>query len=419
MIFDLITILILVIISIVSIIAGVISATIYRRASKKIKYKALDGMRNVYSRKITEYFESGDIHEKIVELTSKINSTKWHAIEEIMLDIIADKRYENDAKRLFVKMGYADYYEKRLRKKNVIQRASAIDKLGKMRCGRATEKLIPLLKDENPEIVTVTVRSLSKIGSPIGLRSILDGIPKFLSRPLVTVKTIETSLANFGKAAIPSLVEYCGIYPEPMCKALVLEILSALNAVEAVPLALSNLSHQDPEVRSKALKIIGAVGDGLQDSDIPRVAGLLSDPVWFVRLQAARALGNMRREETIDKLGDALLDSNWQVRNAAAMALTKFGNRSLHVFLGTLLYKDRYAKESICEEIQRTDFIDALFGNLNSKDICVYKKSRQILEIMNSLGYCTPFHECINTGTEEKIKYELEIILSQEQPPPP
>lgn len=412
---DLITILILIIIFIVSVIIGIIFAAIYRRGSQSIKYRELDKKRLVISRSVIEHFAIGNIFEKEQDLRSRTGSAKWHAVEEILLDTMSTDIYRDDSIALLLKLGYVDHYEKQIRKKNVITRASAIDKLGKMRSARSVDKIVGFLKDEDPEIVTVTVRSLSKIGSAAGLRSILEEIPTLLSVPLVTVKTIETSIANFGKSdSIPLLIEYGNKYEDPVCRALILDMLSSLGAREAVPLALSNLAHADPEVRSKAVKIIGEAGDGIDDSTASQAAAMLSDPAWFVRLQAAKAMGNLRYENALEVLGDTLLDTNWQVRNAVATALTKFGNRSIDIFLGTLLYKDRYAKESICEEIQRTGFIDTLFENINATDISVYKKSKRILEIMRSINYCAPFQQYLNNGANRKTRYEIEIIMSQE-----
>lgn len=412
---DLKTILMVVILVVVLVIMVLVVATVSRRALRGKRYKILDRHRDFYSKKIGEFLESGMGSNIIGELAFPPNSLKWHAIHEILLDISATGKHGEKLESIFMGTGYVDYYEKKLSSRNNITKASAIDKLGKMRCERPTAKLIGLLKDENPEIVSVTVRALSRIGSPAGLRGILEEIPNLLSRSLVTVKTIETSVANFGPASFPLLIEYGEKYHDPMCKALVLEMLSALSSGEAIPLALSHLDHQDPEVRSKSLKLIGAAGAGLDDSAIAQAAARLADPVWFVRLQAAKAMGNLRYEKAMERLGDTLLDNNWQVRNAAATALTKFGNHSIDIFLGTLLYKDRYAKESICEEIQRTDFIDILFENMNAKDLPLYKKSREILDIMKSINYCAPFYQYLITGTNEKTKYELELILKKEQ----
>ncbi|MBF8258654.1 MAG: pbs lyase heat-like repeat protein [Actinobacteria bacterium] len=191
--FDLTEILILIIILIFSIVAGIFSAAIYRRTSRGIRYRNLDRARNLYSNKVGKYLDSGNIQTTISELASRANTTEWHAMEEVLLDMMEQANHADKIKVLLLELGYVDYYERRLGKNNIIKRASAIYKLGKMRCERSTWKLIPYLKDGNPEIVTVTIRSLSKIGMPIGLVSILDEIPNILTKPLSSKKTLENS----------------------------------------------------------------------------------------------------------------------------------------------------------------------------------------------------------------------------------
>jgi HEAT repeat protein len=407
--------LLIAILFVLSIIVVIFFATIYRRASQSSRYRELDRKKDLYAKIIQDHIQTSGIPRDLSGLASKVDSTEWHAVEHVLLEMMGRRDHENEVKSLFETLGYADHYEKNLGKKNVITKASAIDMLGKMRCERSLGKLVGLLQDENPEIVTVTVRAIGKIGSAMGLRRLLEEMPRLLSNSLVTVKTIETSLAHFGGSSVAILVEYGEKCDDPLCKALLLEVLSSAGPGGVASLALSNLQHPDPEVRSRALKVLGAAGDGLEGSVPAKAETLLSDPVWFVRLQAARAMGNLGYEAAIDKLGDALLDKNWQVRNAAATALTKFGNRSLSTFLGTLMYRDRYAKESICEEIQKTGFIDILFDNLHSGDAALYAKSRQVLEIMKSLDYCTPLLEYADAGTNETTRFELQRILNPEK----
>jgi len=138
---------------------------------------------------------------------------------------------------------------------------------------------------------------------------------------------------------------------------------------------------------------------------------LLEDRVWFVRLQAAKALGTLRYERAVDKLGALLLDQNWQVRNAAARALTHIGDASLDVFLDILRYKDRYAKGSICEELERTNFTRTLIENLTSPDKRTHEKSRDILRIMHSLNFSTPIYDYLNSGKDNGIKHEMASLI--------
>lgn len=411
--FDLTAILLALILLVALVIVSLFFATVCRRALRGRRFKQLDEQRELTSNRMNDYLASGTAFDRLGELASPAHSMRWQALEENLLTLLASGQYENEIRRLFVELGYVAYYERQLLSSNTITKASAIDKLGKMQSERSTDKLVKLLRDENPEIAGVAVRSISKIGSPAGLKCILDELPNLLSKSLVSIKTIKNSLSNFGPDNTPTLVEYGEKYDDPMCTSLILEILATLSATEAVPLAFANFHHPDPEVRSKALKVVGAAGNGVPDPEKARIVPLLNDPVWFVRLQAARSLGSLRYEKAIDNLGDTLLDTSWQVRNAAASALTRFGNRSIGVFLGTLEYKDRYAKESICEEIEKTNFIDVLIGNLESTDMDVYDRSKQILLIMNSLDYRTPLFEYRKTGTNDTIKRELDIILTQ------
>ena len=129
----------------------------------------------------------------------------------------------------------------------------------------------------------------------------------------------------------------------------VLEVLSHLGAQEALPFALSQLRHTNAEVRARALKAIGTIAVDLTGFDGGQLVPSLHDSVWFVRLQAANALGNINYKKAPYELGKLLLDEKWQVRNAAAVALGKIGDASLDIFLDILNSTDLYAKQSVCE----------------------------------------------------------------------
>jgi hypothetical protein len=136
---------------------------------------------------------------------------------------------------------------------------------------------------------------------------------------------------------------------------------------------------------------------------------LLQDPVWFVRLQAIRSIRVMGNEAAAPLIGKLIYDGNWQVRNEAAQALTALGERSLDIFLDILTGSDRYAKDSICEEIEKTDYSSQLIKNLTAPDGDLQKKSRQVLEIMHSLGFSTPLNDYLE---KEHDDAERELILS-------
>jgi hypothetical protein len=395
-----------------------LAVTVFRRISHGRRYGKLDRLRAFYARELPRAFHSGEVPGSLSLFAARPGSLKWQAIEDVLFDLSTDNLFEKQILDLFLDLGYVSHYERGLKSRNVVAKATAADKLGRIRSTSSAENLVDLLDEDNPEIISVAVRSLSKIGTPAALIAILDRMPVLLSRGLISRKMLENSLRVFGRSGVPILLEYAGKNPDPDSEASILEVLAVLAAREALPVALEALRHPNPEMRSKALKLVGAAGDGLEERQKDRVTDLLNDPVWFVRLQAAKALGALRYGKAADSLGDRLCDENWQVRNGAALALTRFGNKAIPIFLGTLECKDRYAKESICEEIEKTGFIDLLIENMDAGRDEGHPRSmemsKEILRTMISLDYCTPLREYLQRGTNERIKRELALILRGE-----
>jgi HEAT repeat protein len=100
------------------------------------------------------------------------------------------------------------------------------------------------------------------------------------------------------------------------------------STADSLRFALANLRANDAEVRAKAIKVIGRSGACSESFDLEALSPLLKDPVWFVRLLAVNALGNLKYCGSLDTLGTLLLDPKWQVRNAAARALANIGDGS-------------------------------------------------------------------------------------------
>lgn len=389
------------------------AATI-RRVLHSRKYKKVDKQREAYRERLRSVLDSGEVFQKINDFLSSPKSVKFQAIEDVLLALINEEKYKKDVKELFNRLGYVAFYGKRLKSRNIITRASAIDKLGKMLNKSSTDKLIDMLKTKNAETISVAVRSLSKIGSIEGLKGILEHLPYLLKESLIARKTIETSFINFGIAAIPLLIEYGKKHGDPGITASILEVLSYMPDRMSYSFAIDNLRSKDAEVRAKALKVLGKADIRSIEFNQDLLLSSFDDPVWFVRLQAAKALGNLKYKKAANILGGLLLDENWHVRNAAATALTKFNDTSIDIFRRALKYKDPYAKESICEEIEKTNFISRLIENLDSDDKEIYEKSKKILDIMHSLNFFTPLVEYLEKGESDKIKKEIHLILNKE-----
>jgi hypothetical protein len=398
---------------IVILILAFFLAAVIRRVLNARKYAKLDRYRKWYSLKITSALQSGASLSVLEDLRAKPLSLQWQAVEEILFDLIEQRKYRKEVRQLFYRLGYRAYYEKKLKSNRVTTKAAAIDKVGRMLSEFSTGKLIDILNaEDDPEILTVTIRALCRNSYREGLKAILERLPDLYKKSLVSQKTIETSLIHFSADAVPLLVTYGRKYGDPKITASLLEVLSRL---PVNPMSLyyagANLGDYHAEVRARAIKVLGRREASESVLHPALLLPLLEDRVWFVRLQAAKALGTLLYERAVDKLGTLLLDQNWQVRNAAARALTQIGNPSLDVFLDILKYKDRYAKGSICEELERTNFTQKLIENLTSPDRRIFEKSREMLRIMHSLNFSTPIYDYLNGGKNDVIKHEMASLI--------
>jgi HEAT repeat protein len=392
-------------------IAVLFLTSISRRAYNAWKYRRLDHLRRIFEKRIRESLDAGTMSSTRNEFIRRPKSGEWQAIEDVLMHLINEERYRDEAYKLFFTLGYVWFYEKHVDNGNVQVRAMSIDKLGKMKSEVPVPKLIALLDEKKPEIISVVVRSLSKIGGRTALEAIVESLPVILGRSLVTRKAMGMALQSFGTEAIPYLVAQKAGQDNLWVISCILDILSRLPAdSRSVRLAAGYLSSTNAEVRSKALKVLGQAENvrmvqNLQELIIP----LLQDPVWFVRLQAIRSIRVMGNEAAAPLIGKLIYDGNWQVRNEAAQALTALGERSLDIFLDIFTGSDRYAKDSICEEIEKTDYSSQLIKNLTAPDGDLQKKSRQVLEIMHSLGFSTPLNDYLE---KEHDDAERELILS-------
>ena len=88
----------------------------------------------------------------------------------------------------------------------------------------------------------------------------------------------------------------------------------------------------------------------------------------------------------------------------------------LDVMLEVLGGTDRYAKDSVCEEIEKTGLSAQLIANLKGNDPDLQKKSRKILEFMRSLGFSATLEAYLGNGAVKGGKESIREPLKQGTP---
>lgn len=365
------------------------SAAVIRRKVNARRYRSLDRMKAFYIKPLEDALEKKELISVVNSLLSTPGSIKFQAVEDLLFKF--QDRFPQETRELFIRLGYVEFYEKMLGHKNKIKKAIAIDKLGRIGVETSIDKLAVMLGSGDRDIVSVTVRALASTGSLIALRSILESLPELFSRWLITRKAVETALLKFGESGSHLLLQYGRDIHDPKILAIILDTLSHLNNPGAIELAIDNLFHGDPEVRAKALKVLERFSTFLDERTIERLLPLAGDPVWFVRLHVAKILGQVSvRGDIMSFLERLIMDENWYVRNEAASALAKKGEEGINLILKIFRRGDRYAIESLSEEIEKTDLCRILINNISSSVREMKEKSLEILGVMCRFGFSTP-----------------------------
>ena len=390
-----------------------LSMAVVRRLYNAHKYVVMDDLRRKSLSELHKHINAKTpMNRYVSHFQEQPGSKKWIAIEDNLFSIINDTNFHDIACQLFEQLGYVDYYIKVLNSRKVIARAAAVSKLGRMESLRSAEPLLAMLDTENPEIIAVTVRALGKIGDTPVLLKLMNKLPALLNKDLVTKKTIDSSFVAAGSRVTPILLKYGETCKDKNMIASLLGVLSALPVNrEVYDFAVSHLTHTDPEVRTKALKVIAPCEKELGILHEGVLLPLLKDTVWFVRLQAVRTLGSQQLNENSQAMATLLLDEKWQVRNAVAIALTLLGEGAIDAFWTLLNSNDRYAKESVCEEMQKSDYVDILLELLKNSQGTNVVKAREILTVMAACGFSSPLKEFVATTKDAIRANEINLII--------
>jgi hypothetical protein len=113
----------------------------------------------------------------------------------------------------------------------------------------------------------------------------------------------------------------------------------------------------DANVRAAAVEALGnRQGDAVGEAAL----ALLEDPVWFVRVHAARTAGHVVGAGATVPLAELLGDRRWWVRTAAKDALRGIGRDAIPALAASLTVADRFARNGAAEILQDIGLVDHL-----------------------------------------------------------
>jgi HEAT repeat protein len=313
------------------------------------------------------------------------------------------------------------------------RRARAAHWLGRLGRREAVSDLIRLIEDPFREVRCAAVTALGSIRDPRALSALLKVVDRVADGPFhrwrpfarraatagrcVPIGVLTGALVAQGPWAIFSLLPRLQTGPTAVREAIADVLGASPDPHPRVRAALLGaLRDRDAEVRARAAKALGAIGDA--GSTVPLTDALL-DAVWFVRLQAARALGRLSHSGAIRALVGALTDESWQVRAAAADALRRLGPPAVTALATCLMTShDRYAKEQIVEELQRTSMVRERIAALDDARPEVGFAAQQLLREVVRHGATRIVLDALRRHPRPAVRRRLvEVLAGLETPP--
>lgn len=201
-------------------------------------------------------------------------------------------------------------------------RAAAAERLGRLGVARAADQLVACLDDPHEAVRLAAARGLAALGDSRVIRPLLSGLTAASRWATIRTAGILASVGPQAASTLATVLREEAARPDggdPVRLRLLLDGLAELGDREGIAAALPLLHHRSVDVRARAARILGRLGAA--DAE-PLLRASLDDPEWPVRAQAAAALLELPADgATLDALAARLSDSAFWVRTNAAEAL--------------------------------------------------------------------------------------------------
>lgn len=216
------------------------------------------------------------------------------------------------------RMGTDQFAKRLLRARLLRRRLLAMVTLGHLQERSIGNELVATLQHDNAFLSLVAAKALLNIDAQAAIPLL---IPVMSHRkdwsPLKVIAMFEAVGADLAAETIAKAATQA----PPEIAARLIRHLAATRSSQGLPPLRTLLQERPPsdDVLSACLFLFGQCSD---PRDVTTVREHLTHPTWYVRLQAASALGKMGVEEDEPRLIRLLDDDHWWVRYRAAEALS-------------------------------------------------------------------------------------------------
>ena len=212
------------------------------------------------------------------------------------------------------RIGIPELAAKLLGRRRIASRVLAVQTFGHLRDESRFDELAALLDNANTALSVTAANSLVEMDPAAGINLVVPLINRRRDWPKTKVSSL---LLEAGSDCISEPLYRAIRSADDDDKAYLLTFARLIES-EARDALVEDLIRetQHPGVLTAALNLVS----GLRGT--PRIAALTRHDAWFVRMQAAAALGRIGQQEHLALLESLLSDPEWWVRYRAARSIT-------------------------------------------------------------------------------------------------
>ncbi len=339
-------------------------------------------------------------------LAGKFHRRDRRVIEEILLDH-AQRVRGVERERLglvFDELGYVDRYLRALGSRRWWRRADVAERLGIAGAARATDRLVRVLSDPEPEVRIRAAKALGLVGGTAAIGPLVQALREPNRWSTIRIADI---LAGMKAGVVDDLMdEFGGMNLN--AKLAAIDILGRIRSLSAVGWLRERLSDPESDVRARSCHALGAIGDPESGGDLVKS---LSDPEWPVRAMAAKAIGKIRHAAALPALSAALRDKEWWVRANAAEAMRLMGPKGTEALDRMLDDRDVYARHQAVLMLEESGALDRQVDLLSRPEGIERQAAEALVRRFVRVGQMGRIRELLLTHPDARVRESLAGIL--------
>ncbi|MDD5731095.1 MAG: HEAT repeat domain-containing protein [Candidatus Omnitrophica bacterium] len=280
--------------------------------------------------------------------------------------------------------------------RNKWQRIEAMLALGFAGAPSALVALEKGLFDNDPDISYFSLLALGRLRTDLSLRILLA----FLRKNTLRRQKVASIIEFFPPSAADRVIKLTDDREPELCY-WALKILSRFKPVKYIQKIKTLSQHYDHSVRAAACECLGNIG-GKEAEEV--LIKSLKDESWFVRVQAARGLGEAMGENCVGYIAPLLSDNSLNVVEAAGDILTINAEAALPYLEKMLTGDDSLAKRKAIEVLATGGLIEKLIcGSLKDNPPGGPHQMKLIAVLIGSGAHYSIESAVLGLGPQERM----------------